>query len=163
MAAKFARGDARMYAQKFIVRGIREGLSGNQILQNLRSASVDGQSLGYRTETFYADYNRYLEAKTPPSLVGLANIPKNLNVAFSLKFPTTGGNRWQYPVIVSGTNRDTGESVTRMVSLVSPFPIDESLLPGALENINFTDESNIEVNWDQSQIQQPRQYYSELP
>lgn len=163
MDTPFARGDARLYVQRFIVRGVREGMSGNQILTMLRSASVNGVSLGYRTETFYQDYNRYLNAKTPPLLTGLKAFPRGFSIDYSLPIPTRGGERWMYPILVRGTDTQTGDTVEQMMSVVSPFPIDDALLPSAFEALDVENNYNFTPNWDNSEPQQPRQFYSELP
>ncbi len=163
MPSTFARGDARIYVQRFIVKGIRQGMSGNQILQMLRSASVNGVSLGYRTELFYRDYNRYLNAKTPPLLTGLKAFPSGFSVDYSLPTPTRGGERYMYPILVRGTNTDTGEPTEQMMSVVSPYPIDNVLLPAAYEALSVEERYNFTPNWDQSEPQQPKQFYSELP
>lgn len=130
----FGQGDARLYAQKFIVRGIREGLSGNQILQNLRSVQIGDQTLGYRTEMFYQDYNRYLTSSRTPTLRGLPTLPGGVVTGYSLVYPTSGGNRFMYTQVMRGRDQQTGEIVHQPISIVSPIPIDATLQQAALVN-----------------------------
>lgn len=134
MAQALERGGARLYAQKYIISGIRQGLSGNQILQNLQSVSFNGVSLGYATQTFYADYNRYLNASTAPTLRGLPSLPGGQVQGFTFTSPTRAGTRFMYTQELRGRNSTTGEISRQNISIVSPFPILPQFQQQALVN-----------------------------
>lgn len=163
MAAALKRGDARVYAQRYIISGVRSGLSGNQILQNLRSVSIDGQSLGYRTQTFYQDYNRYTETTNLPSKRTLPSLPKDFTANYSFKIPSTGGNRWNYVANVKGLNTTTGETESITFSFTSSVPLLDELIPSAFETAFSGMYSQIQYNINDVEFSNPRQFFSEVP
>lgn len=163
MAASLLRGEARIYAQRYIVAGVREGLTGNQILQNLRNVSVDGQSLGYRTETFYEDFNRYSSAKRLPAATRLPSLPDNFSTDYSFKIPSTGGHRFNYMATVTGIDRNSGETVDIPFSFTSPIPILDELLPDAFKNAFENMYQQVDYNPEDVVFSEPREFFSEVP
>lgn len=167
MATSLQRGEARLYAQRYIIKGIRDGLSGNQVLQNLRSVTIGESSLGYRTETFYQDYNRYAKNIEDVTLRGTARIPGSLSsmITFDIPSAKTPGNRYNYPVIIHGVNKDTGEPIDLNFSFNSPVKILDDLLPNAVQsawdNLDKKPQSDIEFNPEDIEYLDSRHFYEE--
>lgn len=119
----------RNFAQRLIISGVRSGLSGNSILQSLRA--VD---LGYRTQVFYVDYNRYKNTDVRLPRVNTAEYHTYLQDNFIMKVPARKGNRFQYTFSVYGTDNTTGETVQRFFSTTSNRPLIPDVAQAAVES-----------------------------
>lgn len=158
MAAKISRGDTRIYAQRFVIQGVRAGLSGNAILQQLRDVG-----LGYRTQNFYEDYSRYLGSSKLPRLSSVARLPKDYSLQYKIRVPTTGGSRYQYTFSVTGTNRDTGEEQDITFSFVSPYPLLDDVIKARLDAMPLDSQYNLDFNPEDVSAMPVYEFFSEVP
>lgn len=138
---------ARRFAQKFVVSGVRNGLSANAIQRSLVAAG-----LGYRREDLLTDIARY--TNVPTSRRGFAELPLDqfIPLDFTAQMFTKGTTRYQYVFNVPATDINTGESFDITYSVVSPT----ELLPAfayslASQNVDF--ESNYNATPDLSGLE----------
>lgn len=105
----------RRMAAQYTIKGIRMGLSGNAILESLRSAG-----LGYRTQEFYRDFNYFssIPMRLPTKLSGIGSLI--LPETIYTEMPTIGPHRYKYNFNVAVTNKITGETEMSMMSTISP-------------------------------------------
>lgn len=168
MAISFKSGSARLYAQRYIISGLRQGLSANQIYSNLTSAGVSYRR-GSSTDpnSFYGDVARYNDNLGAASLRGLSKLPGMVgNVAeFSIPTARKRGIVYNYPIVIHGTNIDTGEPIDINFSFNSGTKIINALLPSAIQvawdNFLKQPQSNIRFNPESDVTMLPvRRFYS---
>lgn len=100
----------RLQAQKFVASGVRLGLSGASILEQLQSAG-----LGYSTQAFYTDFNRIKASGVPRQVPfgSLTSLTKFQGAPVQLL--ASGAARYQYTFSARTRNTSgqfTGKTVT---------------------------------------------------
>lgn len=133
MAATLTDAQAAIYRQRFIVSGIREGLSANTIISNLTTAG-----LGQRRSTLLDQIRQFQEggARLPrlPSTPLTEFLPDNLTI----NYHTSGKERYQYVYSVPATDIATGEAFDITYSITSPIRLVPDLANAlASQNVDF--------------------------
>lgn len=159
MAQLLSPEKTQSYAQRLIIAGIREGLSGNAIQKNLQSVG-----LGYNRQQMLSDISRY--RKTDPNLprVSLPAFKQYLSDNFYYQIPTTGGTRYKTAFTMDAINKDTGKTVRQVpFSIISQYKlIPDIALSQALDGIDWA-ASNLTPLPDSAEMMQPQKFVSELP
>lgn len=110
MAAPSGSTPNRLQAQKFVASGVRLGLSGASILEQLQSAG-----LGYNTQAFYTDFNR-IKASGVPRQVPFGSLTNLTNFQGApVQLLASGPARYQYIFnarIRNTSGQFTGKNIT---------------------------------------------------
>jgi len=105
--SKFARSEF-----PYMLRGLREGLSGRQILQVLRDTGR-----GYRTQTFYEDLGVLTKARDRWDTMKFVRRDSTITDKHYAYTQVPMANRYQTTIRVRGYSMKTGDPVERHVTL----------------------------------------------
>lgn len=132
---------ARRFAQSILLSGVRQGMSGASILEQIRAAG-----LSYGNEAFYNDYNRYQGRPGRLPLQNDVEFHQYLSDNLAFKIPTKAGTRYGYQFSVSGIDPSTGEFVTKYASVSSSKQLIPSIAQAAISQRELSDNSGGNLN-----------------
>lgn len=159
MADEIQMSSARRFAQRFVVSGVRNGLSANAIQANLQAAG-----LGYRRADLLADVARYANVPTTRRGYSDLNLDQLIPPDITIRMPTTGGTRYQYVFSVPATDVSSGEQFDITYSIVSPFELLPALATAlARVNVDFEQNYNATPDLEGLELIGANTFYSEVP
>lgn len=131
----------RRFSQHFMVAGIRQGLSNNNILDQLQAVG-----LGYRRGVFLQDIKRLRQFKPRQPAMSRQEMTTYLSTNRTLGMLSRGRTKYQYVFKVPFRDPTTGKIVERRnISFISSREMIPDVAFQLMENISLIRDSNINV------------------
>lgn len=154
MPKQFTEAQAARIRQVYMLSGIRQGLSGNAIIDTLRAIG-----LGQRTEVMQKQIASLIGRPGRLPSLDAETLSTLYDQAPALNFTSRSSKNYVYSFKVSGLDLTSGRNKTVTLSIVS----DRALIPGIAErmfteNVDFEQSGGLTPDLNTIEMQKPRKY-----